>query len=111
MHTKQVYSGIDEKNKNLNNYWIFKKEVEMGESVTISFDDLMDNTDYEVHVTVASKLLYDEPPMLYSDSQVRKLSFRTPVNPNLLYNEISVLRSLKDINPSLVKVLEPIIIS
>lgn len=44
--------------------------------------------------------------MLYDDDIVRKVSFRTPVNPNLLFNEITILRQYRDINPGLVSALE-----
>ncbi|KRX03573.1 hypothetical protein PPERSA_04125 [Pseudocohnilembus persalinus] len=109
VYSKQIYLGRNETNSKQSQYWVSSTTVSANQYATLHFDDLLDNTEYEILITVSPVLLYDEPPHLYSSSDIQAIKFITPPNPNLNFNEISILKELKEINPELEEYLERII--
>lgn len=77
------------------------------EAVTLFFDDLKEATTYTVYVTASAALPYEDPVSLFEDFQVVNVTFTTPPNPNLHFNEITLLKSLEKLNPQLARALLP----
>ena len=60
-------------------------------SAFLFFDDVRDDTDYEVFMTIGNNLPY-EPLMLYDDDKIRTFSFKTPKNlSNLIFKYLIIL--------------------
>lgn len=61
-YSTQIYLGTDQGNTNLNKYKRAYNTSKMTQEVSLYFDDLKDNTKYQIFITVASNLPYIDPP-------------------------------------------------
>ena len=99
----QIYQGKNQNNFALGGYRSAKNSSRFLEPITLTFDDLRDNTEYEIFLTVASTLPYSDPPMLYEDNEVLSLQFKTPPNPsNLIFSSASE-KAKKKLTPKKLK--------
>jgi hypothetical protein len=66
-----ILKGLDKENKPLRNYRSLNSiRAYAAQETILSFDDLKDNTQYQVFITAASILPYDNAINLYEDQQV-----------------------------------------
>lgn len=87
--SSQIFKGTDQNNAKISNYKIFSDITNDIGDIVFYFDDLLDNREYIIFITVGNNLPY-EPLLLYDDENVRTLRFTTPVNYNLLSEETSL---------------------
>lgn len=78
----QIAHGLLPDNTYANSrYWIGASTSENG-YVSITFDELNDNTEYNLYITAANNIPY-EPADLLVDSKIINFNFKTLKNPNL----------------------------
>lgn len=66
--SSQIYKGQDKQNKKIRNYRNVSNILALATQETVlSFDDLQDNTQYQVFITAASILPYENAVNLYED--------------------------------------------
>lgn len=69
---------------------------------TVMFDDLKDNTKYDIWISAGNSMPY-YPSILLDDDQIKKISILVPKNLNL--DRCSVLNDMQNYNPKLAAAL------
>lgn len=108
-YSAQIFRGTDAGNSLLGAYKRQQANATGTQEVSVFFDDLHEGTTYTAFFTASAALPYRTPVNLYEDFQVVNLTFTTPPNPNLNFNEVSILESVKQINPGLASALMDVI--
>eukprot|EP01017_Pseudomicrothorax_dubius_P026796 TRINITY_DN3023_c0_g3_i1.p1 TRINITY_DN3023_c0_g3~~TRINITY_DN3023_c0_g3_i1.p1 ORF type:complete len:686 (+),score=72.20 TRINITY_DN3023_c0_g3_i1:3-2060(+) len=78
----QIYSGLWPDNNDIDPRKHFKGETSDNGTVTITFDELIDNRTYAIYFVAGNYLPYD-PPNLAENKDVFSINFTTPFNPNV----------------------------
>jgi len=83
--------GTDQGNSLLGTYKRQQAIATGQQETTVFFDDLKEATTYTAYFTASAALPYQSPVSLFEDFQVANVTFTTPPNPNLNFNEITIL--------------------
>jgi hypothetical protein len=93
--SEQIFRKMNQINDriDLTDYYVYRGVTDVKGNALVIFDDLRDNSVYDIYITAGNNLPY-EPPFLLKDQDVQYITVATPRNESKLYlNFLNIILS------------------